>query len=1323
MHAHAVPLVEPPSIGVHLIWIGPRPWLYSPGGWFIQRRVFKGRGELVCDSLSPTTLNELRVLFELRLSLGVLTYRQGFMPAPLEKAGASQGVKGEVFTYHLREPQPFVQVNLTGSESLAFGLRGGKVVAVSSTPPVSGNIVHVLSALAIETVVVYARDARAIQFCIQRAPQPDDVWENEPFIVKELQLPLAELMPALTTPAEEFAEAASRIPSGTALDAVDFRRLANTLRVGVRQAGPPRPVDQVLLLREQAGAEFEELIALDPLRVMVAHPVWRPALGFGFFDQDPALVVGDTYEYRITGRFPAEDLEDTVYGFHTIPSQTLLPAEFYLHDLHLLAPQPVRVERAPGAAAGGLRDISRRGIRLLPPEQDFWQLPFSLEEWSLVIDFPEEVTAVILELHQREHDLEYAWKAAGGSLGGPKQVSLEANPRLDFPEPVRQLRLAGKGFLFAIRIPRGPKGLLPVSIVLPPVRLQNTPPPAPPLLASIRNLQQPLPASDSDHPDPGSHSRHALGFQVDWRPAPQEGIFLWPAEENAAPPIDAALYQIEHRQVTLAPDGSTIIDATEWTAVLSDENWVAGDRDEGIRSIRIHPRIDLMQVYPEEPRRSAGAGADVFYRDVFDFEEGGGAAARPVPPPGTFHQYRVRAVDAIGRASPGWTETNVLRLEKRVPPPVPAGPDRPPEVPPRLPSPTGVQARVLVKGSPDLTAAEETLLGGDENAIVLRWGWREEQRSQDPFAREFRVYVSDRPLNAVPGQLTGAVTLSPGVYAAALNLERAVVADAARGLTLNAGYPFHIAGHTAGSAVTARLEARVPDSSTLLPQPEAGHVELPLRLTPTMTQPPAWSERFEVQPITAATTYQAVLRNRFTLSPEQPRGSVWVGVSAADDQGYVEDQMAPAETRPGNESAIVPVLCEARFHGRPVFSVPPALDPVPTITTPEPDGRPLLFDLDLRPTLEGSGLSAGDFFRAERLSADALVSAYFLSPANAVMARAVDPRDSSETAEEVVIPNPADRAAVIAALNEARTSVLEDRFVVFLAGSHPYRDRLFEPVSLEPAPFGPVQETLPPKSGRYVYRVRKSDRNGRLSEGAAMARVIVRVPSLAPGPAPERVSFTPGDPAGRLRLLVPADDTVTHLLAFAQETVPGANGGRPVEEAALLRIPNRPDLYPAGGLWLRAPDGALLTPVVKALSDADVVTGVDGARQAALDFSADPGQRLRVWAYTLTRDGIPSLPAGPWTLAIPPGPLPAPVLTVSETVPGRLSFAWSWPPGPAFEVGLEQSFDGAAWRRISPLLGSTTSVYEVTRPARAASYRLRVYCLDGRAGHSDPLTI
>ena len=89
------------------------------------------------------------------------------------------------------------------------------------------------------------------------------------------------------------------------------------------------------------------------------------------------------------------------------------------------------------------------------------------------------------------------------------------------------------------------------------------------------------------------------------------------------------------------------------------------------------------------------------------------------------------------------------------------------------------------------------------------------------------------------------------------------------------------------------------------------------------------------------------------LDADHPRVRVWVGVSAADDQPYVDDALpasAPNGGRPGNESAIAAVDTTARYHGRPDLTVPPPLPDVPELVTDEPAGETVTVRVDL-PTL------------------------------------------------------------------------------------------------------------------------------------------------------------------------------------------------------------------------------------------------------------------------------------------------------------------------------------------------------------------------------------
>jgi hypothetical protein len=267
------------------------------------------------------------------------------------------------------------------------------------------------------------------------------------------------------------------------------------------------------------------------------------------------------------------------------------------------------------------------------------------------------------------------------------------------------------------------------------------------------------------------------------------------------------------------------------------------------------------------------------------------------------------------------------------------------------------------------------------------------------------------------------------------------------------------------------------------------------------------------------------------------------------------------------------------------------------------------------------------------VAAGALLAACRATLDGRVLARPVEPLAPGEWEAEIPIPNPADRQELVAALAGGRSTDVEDRFLVYLAGHHPYRDRLFAPAHDEPRAPGPFPETLAGAADRWVYRVRSVDAAGHVSAGSATAQAVVRVPSLLAGAAPVRAPRQPGDPPERLRVRVDADATLSHLLLFHAPSV----GPGPVASSEISRVPNRPDLLPTGGLWLRAPDGELLAPAAIALDGPDAVVDADGSREVTLTVPGGPGERTRVWLATLTADGIPSAVAGPYTVLEPAG--------------------------------------------------------------------------------------
>lgn len=1207
MYVYAIPEISSERRGIHVMWTGPRSWLYSPEGWTIQRRKHQqGRTEVDCVQVASADVQRLRTRRELTIRHGVLTLRQGEWVQPLAALSdfASTGQPCDVITLELAVTQSFVRIIVEASASFAIGLRDGKTVAGGAV--ISALATHDLSAPAIERVVLYVLGLKTFTVCVPKE-EDDTSWDNAP-VVKRLQLPIRELMPSLANASDEYAEAKSRLISGESLDEAEFASLADELRVLVNADGPPRPIDLALLMRNEQDGNPQELCALDPIRTLLIHPRWRRVIGLTWFDDDPQLDPGQAYEYRVTGGFPTTDIYHRVAGFHTVPSQTAIPAEVYLGDVRLRFPQPRVVELARDE--GEMRTVTRRGVQLSSRDEPWWHVP-SLDDWSLVIDFPDPVKSLELDI-EPGHDLRYAHGAPW--ITPSSSAPLPPGPRahLTFPTPIHQLLLDGRGFLESIRIPipgAPPTQDVSLSVLTGPIVFVDSLLPPPPLFAQLANLQQAQAVATEDQPSGPTPLPHTLGFEIRWRPAPKAGLTGWPPDIDAAPQLESTLFQIEHKQT-----GPT---TTEWTAVADDENYTAGDRAYGMEMPPIHIGVDLMAVFPETRAPAAGA-IDLFWRDVFDFNDDGTDATdlpRPAPPPGTIHRYRVRAVDVIGRPSATWTETGDLRLEKHVPPPLPAAPDLTPADKLAEPTITGVRARVLVRDAPDLTNEERTILGTHDNAIILTWGWHDEQRRQDPYAREFRIYTNRR----TPGRVRATIlSVSPqGVdrFDAAINGDRSFAANAARGTIIEAGAQFRVLSHGAGPSTTLELRSLERDATGAYVAPAVGSIEMPIRLTPEQTRGTFWADRVAIQSIDSRTVYSETQFDLLNLTPEHPVDVIHVGVSSADAESYIPDPLAPASTRPGNESPIAGVRCEGRWYGRPVITDTPSLAPVPVIVTPEPGPRPLIFPLNLSPH---TTLPPGTRVRPERVADDEVFRAYRVD-GNRLLARVIDPPLPGETEQEIIVPNATDRAAILAAISSGNVSSLEDRFVVYLASVHPLRARLFRSAVTEPITLDQFRETLPNRGARWVYRLRLADAAGHLSADGVTLRVIVRVPTTTVLAAPVRIERG----ASQVVLRVAGGSEVTDLLVF-MHTLPSSAASR--ADAELLRVAS---ITGSAGtrVRLRFPDGTLLAPSVKSLADPDVVR--DGPWRV-VTIQTPANEIVRVWACAATRDAVISPPGGPW---------------------------------------------------------------------------------------------
>lgn len=1241
MQAFAIPRLDAGAEGIHLVWAWSPVLPLSVDGYDVQRLSGgEQRWASRCETIDPPLIALLRTRNEYPAPLGPLRLRGGARFKPLDDArlhagandlkqasisaalaatplaAASTNVAFDEFVQELDRPVERATVQAAARIAVAIALRDGKSVAlgVSGASPATIELL----APAIDTIVVYALAPQSITICVyDRALQKDDGdWAAAPYVAKHLTLPIRETDPGLATPAQELAAAQARLVGGETLAQADFARLAATLRDPAAGAALGRSGERTALVRSDAAQSYEEMPFDVQLGALALHPRSRRMLGFGFADRK-GLTPGASYRYRITGRFDAADLTDAIYSVHRVPASTVLPAAFSIRDVGLRFQVPVAVVLDPAPPASALHAASRRGIRIDTTGYDAsWLLP-SLDAWSAIVSLPYPVDKLVLEVAQG-HAFTYA-AGLPWSFGSPAPAPLPPGPRaeLSFASPVMELRLAGSGTLYALRIPSGQKGVIELHAYAGPVTFAAQPLPAPPTVLAVANLQQPPvtlsgPIDESTAVPP----RPAAGFKLTWLPVTSGGFAAWPDDLDAGPPLDALGYVIEHRRVT--PPATY----GPWEPLSGGDNLTLGSRDATAPDVRLEYGCDLDALFPAVRPRGTDAGLALYLSDVFGEKDPTTGAVRPAQPFGSYHQYQIRAMDAVGRISGTATLSNVVRLEKHVPPPLPVGPQPPPALDANghVSAPPGPRARAIVRGAAGLTPADVTLLGAHQNAVVLEWGWRQQERDLDPSTSEFRVYSSPPP-DVVHATVTAVASAAPN-WQLALATDLPLVADELAGQWIASnGYPFLVASNTAGSTPTVVVEMSKLQPAT---QPVAGPLVFGRPLRPAHTRPGGWAQRVAVYPLTAADTYRHVFYDVLALSAAQPRDVLWVGVSAADAQSYVPDERGAGvnANRPGNESAVAACTVAARYRGQPVFSVPPPLGDVPELVTDEPTGRQILVSLDLAALL-GGALPAGAPAALERCSSDEILNRVTVSGSDVVLTH---PDGSHET---IAFPNPTDHAAVLAAL-DAHPERLANRYLLHLVAAASDPAAFFTRISADVVAVGTVNDRLPPKPGRFLYFVRAADALGHLSDGGALLPVVVRVPSTASAATPRRRALTTTNTQISLTVGLGIDPDTTVALLFAAFSPPGTQPA-PQGETELLRTPNRRDLYPHDGLRLRLSDGTLLAPAaVKNLADADVTVEADGTRVATLSAPAAHGAWATVWCYALTRDGIPSYACGPF---------------------------------------------------------------------------------------------
>ncbi len=1365
LKADALSCIEGSDLdGIHLFWAANWRGGHSLGGYNIWRRRSKVDLEIICFDLTPDELDRLHTSYRLEKKPTLISLRAGAKPQahpPLPGEPTTPGPKRPVRGNAERSLSPItgdikgmpegrvtppadaaldhlvdliarpatvlganpllreaivgqgclvygvtfdqsrlmVSAEIGVSGGLAIGLCDGKAVSAEPLTAKGSGAEITFGPRRVDQVLLYVfAQATALRVCYgEILPEKEAAgWEEAELIAAGIQLPFREVNRDLASLDDERRLAESRLLGTESFTIAGFRDLSELMNDAADVGGGESPLCVTAQLRNSAEEPFVEIHPWQYGMALTLSPLGRRMLGFSYLDAGSNLVQGELYDYRIVGTFRRLDLGETSYGFTTVPAGLRLPDVFYLGPLRCATASPTLVEPYPPTAAGSLRHFARKGIRI---------------DGGLTVQFPQPLIRIVLELEPiRGHDLRYEAELLpfvihGGAVPARRRVVL------DFPAPVDRLYLHGTGFLYGIKMTAIPAGDDPEEVVecattIYGVRYEPTPRPAPPLVLGTTNLQEPPKQGKPE--DMAKEPLQDLGFHLYWLPPGTPA--LWPPDLPKRPKLAVAGFEIERRQLGTGA-GFKPIDADEESGLPT----IAG----GSRTGRAEPRpvfrgADLLALFPDEEPITPPVPVRMELDDVRV------SPGRPAgPAPGSSHQYRIYSVDLIGRRSAQPRLGPVRQLEKHRPPPQPAGPVRPPDPPGKeRVRPQGVTARVIQASDPLLTLEDKQVLGGAENAIVLQWGWRPEERASDPFAREFRIYFRGKAPDAVTVDLTGLVRPNGSPYVFSARADRAVAADELAGQYLLAGpYPFRVARNT-GVAAGGIFEIEF-EPSRIKPAAVPRTASVVVMLAPGANEfrPAKWDERTWIESITAEINYDHVFYNRLAVDAAHPVARAWVGVSAADDQFYVTDELAADKAnsgRPGNESSIAAVPVVARYTGRPAFAGQPLWD-VPTVVLDEVEGETVWHTLDLPALL---ALPAQQRFQVERIAAGDITGLVGRTGTGWITFTTTAPDGKVQVHEFRYGETPAepgtsaDQLELLGAIASGEPARIASKFLMDILWRFRNDDlsHLWHAVPGTPVHPGRLADSLPNKPERYIYRVRLVDAAGHVSLDAALVPAVYRVPSPRPPAQPEIGKLARDEDRVTVTVTTSAAFDLAGILVF-YAAFPAAGGTSPAPEMKpqLLRVPNRRDLYPDAGIRLRLPDGTwtqhIFLPVADALPDLQ--------QPGTLIFKAvmSPGhdRKVAAWTAAVSRDGVPSVPAGPRFTATVPAPPAVPALTVIAEA-GRDRVSWALPAA-GTSVTIESSTDGQHWQRASPWLEARPALtaYDIAGPpAGPRWYRLRV---------------
>lgn len=1195
------------------------------------------------------------------------------------------------YTIDFNVPHTCVEINITLPGLLAIAFREGKAVQVETR---SGAVSHFISfeGKVVDRVVIYCATAiRALTICVDipfTEKEEEKDWAGVPFIVRGLQMPFTSVNPTLSNSGDEDNLAFSRLTASESLNLDGFHQASKVMNPAGNKANEASPLEYFTLTREQASDPFIDVHTWPYGLGSILQNTMRRVFGFGYLDKGGGLTPMESYDYRVSGYFRRRDIEETLLGFRTIPKSTLLPPGFRLDNVFFNTYKRTEVSLFPGGTPSGLLvGGTRKGIQLVPA---------SAGGRCLKIKFEAPVTSVVLEIEPgTASNLSYKagtsiyFPFLPGSIFSDPVPLTDSRVLLTFSDPIDELELFGSVFFYGVRLdPIGDTAtanqIVKKTFILPGVRYEPTAGPVRPNFLGTQNLQQPAVVGNPDAAV--NNPKEDMGFLLSWiPPSSGGGPVPWPEDIAAFPPFDMLGFHIERRRVDVP---------SSYKPIDEEDTLFMGSRSSRYELPPIAYGTDLLAMFAKASQPEPPVSPWMEAHDVLH------SAAQKDGVPGALYQYKIFSVDAIGRRSSTGTLGSIVRLEKRLAPPQPVAPKTP--VPDGVQRPAGLRTFVLQASDPNISAAGQALLGASTNAVVLEWGWHDEQREMDPFATEFRVYWQSVPPDRVEGQLIGAANFVGGLFEMSAQLNQSVQANVFTGRYITAGgYPFKIYSHTAGQNITISFEPSVLDSSQV---PGTGFFRMSPVLKGDEQRPNKWEERTAVVPITAAKNYQYIFRDVLTLDATHPTANVWVGVSSSDDQSYVPDELPAAVLnggRVGNESSIATTQAQARYYGKPVFTVPPPLADVPEILTKEPVGGSVSRSLNLPGLFAGTiTVPGGHKVVLEQLPVSAIT--IYLGTNDDDEIEVTFPGQSPST---YTLGNPDDQTDFLAQIRSGEPSSIEGRFIMdYFIRFRSQFTLLWSRSIPDPIPYATQSVTFSSEPERFIFRVRLVDQAGHVSDNAAILPSFVRVISLRPPKAPELEASNSLTDTIIVKTVSREQFDLANMVLFVETADISESLDRTtLERAQLLRLPNRLDLYPDDGLRLRLKDGTIVSPHIS--SDLTGGTLEEGLRTIEFNLVLDYDQRAAVWAVLMSRDGIPSRVNGPVVVTTGPEPLVEPTLSSIRTGNEDV-LSWTALPVPA-KLYVERSLDGGVlWERVSPWLPNGTSGFKVLSPNANRAYRL-----------------